>query len=58
MFHSGFILTDKLSFTRGLCYTDESKCFEGRQRNLNLTAPKLCAPAEWYLIVPIHVLAS
>src|SRR5690606_3794818 len=37
-------LTDRLSLTVGARYTDEHKEFEGRQRDLNLIAPKSGAP--------------
>jgi iron complex outermembrane recepter protein len=40
-----FALTDRLGLTLGARYTDERKEFEGRQRDLNLIAPKSGAPA-------------
>ncbi|MFO7287200.1 MAG: TonB-dependent receptor [Gammaproteobacteria bacterium] len=39
-------LTDRLDLTIGGRYTDERKEFEGRQRDLNLIAPKSGAPPE------------
>ncbi|HLF11572.1 MAG TPA: TonB-dependent receptor [Gammaproteobacteria bacterium] len=42
--HVNFALTDKLGLTIGARYTDEQKEFEGRQRDLNLIAPKSGAP--------------
>ncbi len=36
--HNNFALTDRIGLTLGVRYTDESKEFEGRQRDLNMIA--------------------
>jgi iron complex outermembrane receptor protein len=43
--HLNFAMTDRLSFTAGLRYTDEDKQFEGQQKDLNALPSKLGFPA-------------
>lgn len=45
--HNNFGLTDSLSLTFGLRYTDEDREFEGRQRDLNMVGVNPTLPIGW-----------